>query len=177
MKETCQCCGMEKHSLAVQSVKMQIFILLAISFVGCSLQSTPSATPNIEATVVARVLAILETTPTPPPGPMFTPSEAVSVVQQYLRTKTYVRYGSPFGPSIIQPREVRHCDVKASAEWQAIYKRDSWIITRTIVRGSSLAEAMDEWSLDEPTRLVSKLVPKDNSILSWNMQCYQVLTL
>lgn len=156
-----------------------IVITLAAFSIGCASLAAPTATPapptpNIEATVKARVQNTLAAMPpTPTPGPMFTPSQAIAIVQQYLKSKTYVKYSSPF-LGLPQTRSVHQCRVLEDADWQAVHQRGTWIVTREMDWGEYAASParapsggigpsaradvqVDEWTLNEHTRVVKRL--------------------
>ena len=152
--------------------------LLAIVFVACGVSSNP----NIEATVEARVQATLTARPTP--GPMFTPSQAIAVVQQYLRTKTWVWISHP-SQGLPQSSEVRQCQVLEAAEWRSVHQKGTWVVTREMDWGAHYAALkeqlgisnlrhdtgtqIDEWALDEHTRLVKRLGPE--STFAYRKDC------
>lgn len=131
-------------------------------------------------------------TPTATTGPLFTQSEAISLVQGYLRTKTYKDYHSVYSterfgsPSRYegQSSEVHQCAVGDGewADWKAVYQQGTWVVTRKIdlkAREAYLKDLLrmdlppyllsnegtqvDEWAFGEHTRLVKRLGPDNVS--------------
>ena len=165
------------------SRRLTPIIILAALSIGCASLAAPTATPvpstsipppNIEATVEARVQAALAAMPTSTPGPMFAPSQAIAIVQQYLGTKTYVRYSGRAqivqGEYRPQNREVRQCQVIENADWRAGYQNGIWVVIREWERKEGISPGnyairpqTDKWSLEEPTRVVKRLGVDANS--------------
>jgi hypothetical protein len=113
--------------------------------------------------------------PTPTQGPVLTSAEAIAIVQGYLESKTYVYYSGGFLTPQIQ--SVAKCDVWTAADWQAVWNAGTWVVTREMDWDAYRAKDenrhfdewanypgspfrgvnVDEWSLNERTRLVKKL--------------------
>lgn len=119
-------------------------------------------------------------TPTATTGPLFTQSEAIALVQQYLRMKTYTTWSSPLAEGQ-QYSEVRQCEVWNTSEfayWEAVHQQGTWVVTRTFdwkryhtylreLLGNRFffgtGRQVDMWALDEHTRLVERLGPDNVS--------------
>jgi hypothetical protein len=162
-----------------------------LSIVGVGCRQEPVSTPDIDAAVEAPVKATLvpapapvQVRPTPTPATIFTPSEAIAIIQQYLGTKTYTQYSTPrtdpsgrLGPQL---REQRPCIVFKEADWQAEYQEHGfyWIVTREIdwdAHWDAIFERLgttqfrasfkngvqvDMWTLNERTRIVEWVGPE-----------------
>lgn len=166
---------------------MRIVLLLAIGVLTSACGAiAPTSVPTPTSAPIGMPTATATT------GPLFTQSEAISLVQGYLRTKTYTVYYSVYSterfgsPSRYegQRSEVRQCAVGDGewADWKAVYQQGTWVVTREIdlkareayledLLGMNLPPYMssdeetqvDMWALDEHTRLVERLVPDNVS--------------